>query len=92
MESFCYFVHSFYCEPEDEAVVAGETEYGATVCFGGRAGKHLRRAVSSGEEPGRGLADAEKLCAGLRLRRKTSASCAFAEIYARETDHSLSRR
>jgi glutamine amidotransferase len=26
--SFCYFVHSFYCEPKDEAVVAGETEYG----------------------------------------------------------------
>src|SRR6185369_12188893 len=26
--SFCYFVHSFYCEPDDEAVVAGETEYG----------------------------------------------------------------
>jgi imidazole glycerol-phosphate synthase subunit HisH len=26
--SFCYFVHSFYCEPSDEAVVAGETEYG----------------------------------------------------------------
>ena len=27
--SFCYFVHSFYCEPGDEAVVAGETEYGS---------------------------------------------------------------
>ena len=26
--SFCYFVHSFYCEPQYEAVVAGETEYG----------------------------------------------------------------
>ena len=26
--SFCYFVHSFYCEPADERVVAGETEYG----------------------------------------------------------------
>jgi len=26
--SFCYFVHSFYCAPEDEAIVAGETEYG----------------------------------------------------------------
>jgi len=26
--SFCYFVHSFYCEAKDEAVVAGETEYG----------------------------------------------------------------
>jgi glutamine amidotransferase len=26
--SFCYFVHSFYCEPSDETVVAGETEYG----------------------------------------------------------------
>lgn len=27
--SFCYFVHSFYCEPVDDAVVAGETEYGS---------------------------------------------------------------
>jgi glutamine amidotransferase len=26
--SFCYFVHSFYCEPDDDAVVVGETEYG----------------------------------------------------------------
>jgi imidazole glycerol-phosphate synthase subunit HisH len=26
--SFCYFVHSFYCEPQDDEVVAGETEYG----------------------------------------------------------------
>ncbi|HEX6715850.1 MAG TPA: imidazole glycerol phosphate synthase subunit HisH [Pyrinomonadaceae bacterium] len=26
--SFCYFVHSFYCETADEKVVAGETEYG----------------------------------------------------------------
>lgn len=26
--AFCYFVHSFYCEPVDEGVVAGETEYG----------------------------------------------------------------
>jgi glutamine amidotransferase len=26
--AFCYFVHSFYCEPGDERVVAGETEYG----------------------------------------------------------------
>jgi imidazole glycerol-phosphate synthase subunit HisH len=27
--AFCYFVHSFYCEPRDENVVVGETEYGA---------------------------------------------------------------
>ncbi|HKR15708.1 MAG TPA: imidazole glycerol phosphate synthase subunit HisH [Pyrinomonadaceae bacterium] len=26
--SFCYFVHSFYCEPASEEVVIGETEYG----------------------------------------------------------------
>ena len=26
--AFCYFVHSFYCLPRDEEVVAGETEYG----------------------------------------------------------------
>ena len=27
-ESFCYFVHSFYCEPDDDEVVIGITEYG----------------------------------------------------------------
>ena len=27
--SFCYFVHSYYCQPADEGVIAGETEYGA---------------------------------------------------------------
>ena len=26
--SFCYFVHSFYCQPLDETVIAGETDYG----------------------------------------------------------------
>lgn len=26
--SFFYFVHSYYCEPEDQSVIAGETEYG----------------------------------------------------------------
>ena len=25
--AFCYFVHSFYCQPQDETVVAGETDY-----------------------------------------------------------------
>jgi glutamine amidotransferase len=25
--AFCYFVHSFYCEPMDQQVVVGETEY-----------------------------------------------------------------
>jgi glutamine amidotransferase len=27
-DSFCYFVHSYYCEPEDDEVVVGSTEYG----------------------------------------------------------------
>ncbi len=27
-EAFCYFVHSYFCEPADESVVVGETEYG----------------------------------------------------------------
>jgi glutamine amidotransferase len=26
--SFCYFVHSFYCEPETTDLMVGETEYG----------------------------------------------------------------
>jgi glutamine amidotransferase len=28
--TFFYFVHSFFCEPDDEDVVIGETEYGST--------------------------------------------------------------
>jgi glutamine amidotransferase len=28
-EAFFYFVHSYYCEPDDSAIVIGETEYGA---------------------------------------------------------------
>jgi len=31
-EANFYFVHSYYGEPEDKALVAGETEYGATIC------------------------------------------------------------
>jgi len=27
-QTFFYFVHSFYCEPEDPAVIIGETDYG----------------------------------------------------------------
>ncbi len=26
--SFCYFVHSFYCEPSNDEMMVGETEYG----------------------------------------------------------------
>ena len=29
-ESFFYFVHSYYCEPADETLVIGETDYGVT--------------------------------------------------------------
>ena len=29
-QSFFYFVHSYYCEPAEERVVLGETEYGVT--------------------------------------------------------------
>src|SRR6266699_3444511 len=28
--AFFYVVHSYFCEPDDPAVVIGETEYGAT--------------------------------------------------------------
>jgi glutamine amidotransferase len=28
-QAFFYFVHSYYCEPDDPAVVIGETDYGA---------------------------------------------------------------
>ncbi len=31
-ETNFYFVHSYYAEPEDKAVVAGTTEYGVSIC------------------------------------------------------------
>ena len=30
--AYFYFVHSYYVEPEDKAMVAGETEYGIPFC------------------------------------------------------------
>jgi glutamine amidotransferase len=27
-----YFVHSYYCDPDDQVVIAGTTEYGRTIC------------------------------------------------------------
>jgi len=29
-EAFCYFVHSYYCEPPQTEIAIGETEYGVT--------------------------------------------------------------
>lgn len=31
-EANFYFVHSYYCEPEDKSVVAGITDYGVSMC------------------------------------------------------------
>jgi glutamine amidotransferase len=31
-EANFYFVHSYYVEPDDRSLVAGETEYGITIC------------------------------------------------------------
>jgi glutamine amidotransferase len=31
-EANFYFVHSYYVEPDDESLVAGETDYGITMC------------------------------------------------------------
>ena len=31
-EANFYFVHSYYAEPEDKSLVAGETEYGISIC------------------------------------------------------------
>ena len=31
-EADFYFVHSYYVEPDDGSLVAGETEYGTSIC------------------------------------------------------------
>jgi glutamine amidotransferase len=36
-----YFVHSFFPEPKDDAIVAGQTEYGGTFCCAARSSNVL---------------------------------------------------
>lgn len=31
-DDYYYFVHSYYCAPDDEKVIAGQTDYGARFC------------------------------------------------------------
>jgi glutamine amidotransferase len=37
--SYFYFVHSYVCQPEDAAVIAGETDYGGAFCSVAARGK-----------------------------------------------------
>jgi len=37
-DSYFYFVHSYYVEPEDKAIVATETDYGIEYCSGVSSG------------------------------------------------------
>ena len=64
-QSFFYFVHSFYCEPKDDGVSIGETDYGATyasvVAFENVCGVQFHPEKSQG--------------AGLRLLQN------FADVY-----------
>ena len=40
-EPYVYFVHSFFPQPEDEAIVAMRTTYGSTIFASGVRGKNL---------------------------------------------------
>ncbi len=66
--AFFYFVHSFYCEPEDAEVVRGETEYGA----------RYASVVARGALCGVQFHPEKSQAAGLRLLRN------FAELEASE--------
>ena len=46
-----YFLHSYRIAPRDHDVLLGNTDYLWHVRVGGPVGQHLRRPVSSGEEP-----------------------------------------
>jgi glutamine amidotransferase len=64
--AFFYFVHSFYCEPEEPEVVRGETEYGA----------NYASVVARGALCGVQFHPEKSQAAGLRLLRN------FAELEA----------
>lgn len=65
-KTFFYFVHSFYCEADEAAVVVGETEYGLTYAS----------VVSSGNVCGVQFHPEKSQAAGLRLLKN------FAEDHA----------
>ena len=69
MDAFCYFVHSFYCQPGDETVVAGETEYGrryaSVVAQGNICGVQFHPEKSQDV----GLRMLKKFCLHLWLKR-----------------------
>ena len=61
-DSFVYFVHSYYAEPEDPRDILATTDYDDRVPVHCTARERLGDAVSSGEESRRGVTDAEELC------------------------------
>ena len=67
--AFFYFVHSFYCEPEEREVVRGETEYGSVYAS----------VVARGALCGVQFHPEKSQAAGLRLLRN------FAELEACES-------
>lgn len=64
-DPYFYFVHSYVCRPDDERVIAGETEYGVTFCS----------AVASGSLWGTQFHPERSGKAGLRLIANFIAAC-----------------
>jgi glutamine amidotransferase len=62
-QTFFYFVHSYYCEPDDSAIVIGETQYGAAYAS----------VVARGSVCGVQFHPEKSQAAGLRLLRNFAA-------------------
>ena len=45
--SYVYFLHSYYCDPDDPSVVTARTDYGSLFLRWSTEGQHLRDSVSS---------------------------------------------
>lgn len=64
-QAFFYFVHSFYCEPDDSAIVIGETDYGGAYAS----------AVARGQISGVQFHPEKSQAAGLRLLGNFARAC-----------------
>ena len=57
-----YFVHSYYVKPDDDAVIATDTDYGIEFCSVDLEGQYRRHPVPPGKIAGCGAADSEEFC------------------------------
>ena len=60
--AYAYFVHSYYCAPDDPVYTVASTDFGIQLRLDRAPRQRLGHPVPPGEEPGGGVADFGEFC------------------------------